>query len=160
MSTRRSTRGPGNEGLTAAVTTLIDEPACVETRVLVEAVASMSGDDGETPPGGVLVASNSSIICSGAGDDAIRLKFADTWGNVTEITREMKARGVAGARLKVPVEELWWYYGEIVAIVCGRLAPDDVLRCPSRVRSRGCVGWWRPLLPGERSAVGSRSRAL
>lgn len=117
----------GDKGLMAAVTTLIDERAGVETRVLVEAVTSRSEDDGDDATRRRARRQQQLDHLRGARDDVIRLKAADTWANVTEMTREVEARGVAGVRLKVPVEELRWYYGEIVAIVCGRLPPDDAL---------------------------------
>lgn len=134
---------PGHEGLTAAVATLIDERVGVETRVLVEAVTSRSRDDGDDAGQRRARRQGQLDHLRVATDEVIRLKAADTWANVTEMTREVDARGVAGARLKVPVDELRWYYGEIVAIVCARLAPDDALAvslAASFERLRGVVG--------------------
>ncbi|RIK46670.1 MAG: hypothetical protein DCC59_16975, partial [Chloroflexi bacterium] len=93
----------------------------------VEAVTSRACDEGDD--GGARRARRQRQLdhLRAASDDVVRLKAADTWANVTEMAREVEARGAAGARLKAPVEELRWYYGEIVAIVCARLAPDDVL---------------------------------
>ena len=118
---------PGAEGLTAGVTRLIDECAGVETRVLVEAVTSRSSDADDDAGARRARRQRQLDHLRAATDDVIRLKAADTWANVTEMTREVEARGVAGARLKAPMEELRWYYGEVVAIVCARLASDDGL---------------------------------
>lgn len=117
---------PGDEGLTAGVTRLIDARVGVETRVLVEAVTSRADDGDDVRARRERRQRQLDHLCA-ASEDVIRLKAADTWANVTEMAREVEARGVAGARLKAPIEELRWYYGEVVAIVCARLAPDDVL---------------------------------
>jgi (p)ppGpp synthase/HD superfamily hydrolase len=127
---------PGDKGLLAAVTRLIDARVGVETRVLVEAVTSRARDDGDDARARRARRQRQLDHLRAASDDVIRLKAADTWANVTEMAREVEARGVAGARLKAPVEELRWYYGEVVAIVCARLGPEDVLAVSLKAAAR------------------------
>jgi (p)ppGpp synthase/HD superfamily hydrolase len=124
---------PGDKGLLAAVTRLIDARVGVETRLLVEAVTSRAREDGEDVQARRARRRRQLDHLRVATDDVVRLKAADTWANVTEMAREVDARGIAGARLKAPVDELRWYYGEIVAIVGARLAPDDVLAVSLKV---------------------------
>lgn len=118
---------PGDEALRAGVVRLIDERIGVETRVLVEAVTAPSSGGDEDAATRRARRDAQLAHLRHAADDVVRLKAADTWANVTELAREVASRGATGARVKVPVEELRWYYGEVVAIVRARLGPDDVL---------------------------------
>lgn len=118
---------PGGEALRVGVVRLIDARVGVEARVLVEAVTAPSSGGEERPAARRERREAQLEHLRHATDDVVRLKAADTWANVTELAREVAGRGAAAARVKVPVEELRWYYGEVVAIVCARLGRDDFL---------------------------------
>ena len=118
---------PGHEGLTRAVTSLIERIAGPTALALVEAVtASSRGEAGDATARRARRQRQLDHLRT-APDDVVRLKAADTWANVTEMTREIEGRGVDGARSGAPAEELRWYYGGVASIVRERLDAGDPL---------------------------------